>query len=218
MISKQKKTILFVRHGQSVDNASTVFQSINSPLSKKGIDQSKSIAKRLSKIQYETLIASPIQRAMETAVIISKKTRKDIVYSDLFVERIKPDEIDGKPWTDKKANKIWRAWEETLYTPGIRVSNGENYDDTIIRVDEALAFLEKRPEQTLVVVTHGYFLRAIIARVLVGNNLTGKIMKQFQEKASMQNTGITVLEYKDAFEEEYAWRLWTYNDHSHFAE
>lgn len=29
---------------------------------------------------------------------------------------------------------------------------------------------------------------------------------------------ITVLEYRGAFEEEYAWRLWTHNDHSHFAE
>ena len=140
------------------------------------------------------------------------------MFSDLFVERIKPDEIDGKPWTDEAANIIWRDWEETLYTSGRRVSNGENYDDTIARVDEALAFLEERPESTLAVVTHGYFLRAIVARILLGDNLTGPIMKRFQERASTENTAITVLNYKDAFEEDFAWRLWTLNDHSHFAE
>jgi hypothetical protein len=57
---KQKKTVYFVRHGQSVDNASPVFQSINSPLSKKGERQAKNIAERLSSLQFETLIASPV--------------------------------------------------------------------------------------------------------------------------------------------------------------
>jgi len=207
-----------VRHGQSVDNASPVFQSVDSPLSKKGIAQANSIAERLSVIEFEALIASPVQRAKETAEYISEKTDKKIIFSDLFVERIKPDEIDGKPWTDEDANKIWRAWEETLYTPGQHVSNGENYDDTVTRVDKALSFLEKRPEQTLAVVTHGYFLRAVVARVLLGDRLTGPIMKRFQERASVENTAITVLNYRNAFEEDFAWRLWMLNDHSHFAE
>lgn len=218
MTLKQMKTVYFVRHGQSVDNASPVFQSVDSPLSEKGISQAKSIAERLSAIQFETLITSPVQRASETAGYISEKTNKEIIFSDLFVERIKPDEIDGKPWTDEDANNVWRAWEETLYSPGHHVSNGENYDDTVARVDQALEFLEKRPECNIAVVTHGYFLRAIVARVLLGDNLTGPIMKRFQERASVENTAITVLNYRDAFEEELAWRLWTLNDHSHFAE
>lgn len=207
MSSKLEKTVYFVRHGQSVDNASPVFQSVASPLSEKGMEQAKAIAERLSTISFETLIASPVQRAKETAGIIVEKTNKDIVFSDLFVERIKPDEIDGKPWTDEEANKIWRAWEKSLYAPGKHVSNGENYDETITRVDKALAFLENRSESTLAIVTHGYFLRAIVARVLLGDNITGPIMKRFQERAFIENTAITVLKYKDAFEEDFAWRL-----------
>lgn len=215
---KQKKTVYFVRHGQSVDNVSPVFQSINSPLSEKGESQAKNIAERLSSLQFETLIASPVQRAKETAEYIAEATGKGVVFSDLFVERIKPSEIDGKPWTDAEANKVWRAWEETLYTPGSRISDGENYDDTIVRVDKALKFLEDRTESTIAIVTHGYFLRAMVARVLLGDDLTGPIMKRFQERASVENTAITVLNYRDAFEEDFAWRLWTLNDHSHFAE
>ena len=218
MNSKQKKTVYFVRHGQSVANASPVFQPIDSPLSEKGIVQAKSIAERLSNIPFEILIASTVRRAKETAKYIADRTHKKVVFSDLFVERIKPSEIDGKPWTDEAANKLWRAWEESLYAPGKRVSDGENYDDTIARVDKALSYLADCPEATLTVVTHGYFLRAIVARVMLGDELTGAIMKRFQEHASVENTAITVLNYKDAFEEDFAWRLWTLNDHSHFAE
>lgn len=218
MSAKQKKTVYFVRHGQSVDNASPVFQSVNSPLSKRGETQADAIAERLAHIPFDALISSPLPRAQETAQRIAEKTHKDIIFSDLLVERIKPGEIDGKPWRDHYANKIWRAWEKTLYTSGPRVSDGENYDDTIARVDKVLAFLEARPEQTLTVVTHGYFLRAIVVRVLLGDDITGAIMKRFQERVSVENTGITVLNFKDAFEEDFAWRLWTLNDHSHFAE
>src|SRR5690606_22223285 len=113
MKSKQKKTVYFVRHGQSEDNASPVFQSIDSPLSEKGISQAKNIAERLSSVQFETLIASPVQRAKETAQYIAEVTNKDVVFSDLFVERMKPSEVDGKPWSDDTASKVWRAWEET---------------------------------------------------------------------------------------------------------
>jgi len=218
MDTKKQKVVYFVRHGQSVDNASPVFQSVGSPLSEEGKKQAVKIAGRLVKLDFEVLIASPLPRAKETARAISSRTHKDIVFSDLFVERIKPIEIDGKPWTDEKANKIWRAWTETLYASGERVGKGENYDDIVQRADKALLFLLDRPESKLVVVTHGYFLRVLVARVLLGDNLSGETMKRFQEHASIENTAITVLQYKDAFEEEYTWRLWTLNDHSHFAE
>ncbi len=218
MKSKHEKTVYFLRHGQSVDNVSPVFQSVNSPLSQTGIAQAKSLAERLSKIEFDALIASPVKRAKQTAEYISERTGKAIILSDLFVERIKPDEIDGMPWEDEVSNNIWRKWEETLYESGRHVSNGENYDDTVARADKALAFLEARPESSIAVVTHGYFLRAIIARVLLGDNLTGEIMKRFQQLAAIENTAITVLNYKDAYEEDFAWRLWTLNDHSHFAE
>jgi broad specificity phosphatase PhoE len=43
MVSKQKKTVYFVRYGQSVDNDSPVFQSVDSPLSEKVIAQASRI-------------------------------------------------------------------------------------------------------------------------------------------------------------------------------
>ncbi|HUC31510.1 MAG TPA: histidine phosphatase family protein [Candidatus Paceibacterota bacterium] len=210
-----EKTVYFVRHGQSADNISPVFQSPNSPLNEKGREQAKSIAARVSGLSFDALIASPFERAKETAEIISVATGKEPEYSDLFVERIKPTAINGKSYKDEAANILWRDWEKSLYTSGMHVEDGENFDAIIARADKALAFLRDRTEKSIVVVTHGYFLRTIIARVLIGDLLTGEIFKRFQHGASMENTGMSVLRYQSAFEQESRWRLWIYNDHAH---
>lgn len=213
--SKIEKTVYLVRHGQSVGNVEPVFQAPNSPLSDRGRNQAESIARRVSRLSAEALIASPFQRAKETAEIIAKVFKKQIEFSDLFIERVKPTSINGKPYTDEKVNTIWREWEKSLYTPGMRVEDGENFDDLIVRADRALEFLEGRKEQTLVVVTHGYILRTIVARVLLDGALSAEAFKNFQHSTVMENTGITALRYHSVLEDVPHWRLWIYNDHAH---
>jgi probable phosphoglycerate mutase len=210
-----QKTVYFLRHGQSEDNVAPVFQSPDSPLSAAGRIQAEKIAKRVSQLPLEAFIASPFQRAKETAEAIGKVINKEPEYSELFVERVKPTSIAGKSYKDEEANVVWREWEKSLYTPGMRVADGENFDDLIARADKALAFLKNRSEKSIVVVTHGYFLRTIVARVLLGDMLSGEIFRRFHHMAQMENTGLTVLRYQAAFEEDSSWRLWTYNDHAH---
>jgi probable phosphoglycerate mutase len=210
-----EKVVYFVRHGQSADNAAPVFQSPNSPLTEKGRGQAQKIAERVTKLSFNALISSSFRRAEETAEIIAKMTGKNVQYSDLFIERAKPTSVNGKPHTDEVANALWKKWNESLYVPGMRAEDGENFDDITARADKALAFLKDRPERSIVVVTHGYFLRTVLARVLVGESLTGEIFKKFQRGAMMENTGLTVLEYQTGSEEESRWRLWVYNDHAH---
>ena len=215
--SNNTKIVYLVRHGQSNDNAAPVFQSLDSPLSAEGKKQAQAVARRISKLSFDGLIASPLLRAKETAEIISQQMRKKPVFSELFVERVKPDAILGKPYIDTKANLLWKEWEKSLYTPGLHVEDGENFGDLILRADKALDFLEKRTETSIVVVSHGYFLRTIIARVLLGNSLSGENFHNFQKFISMHNTAITILKFESAFEENTCWRLDTYNDYSHLA-
>lgn len=216
--SKKTKTVYLVRHGESGDNVAPVFQSTYSPLSENGEKQAELIAERISKLSFDVLIASPLQRTKQTAEAIEKATGKKAEYSELFVERKKPSYIDGKPYMDERANVLWREWEENLYASEGRTEDGENFDDIIARADRALAFLQKRPESSMVVVTHGYFLRTIVARVLLGDILSGESFRRIQKTTSMQNTALTVLQYRDAFEEDYAWRVWVHNDHAHLAD
>ena len=56
--------------------------------------------------------------------------------------------------------------EESLYTRSMRVEDGENFEDLIARADRALTFLGERREASLAVVTHGFFLRTLVARAV----------------------------------------------------
>ena len=144
------------------------------------------------------MLASPYRRAHETADVISKVTGKTPELCALFTERVKPTSVNGKPFTDAKADQVWRAWTQSLSTPGMRVEDGENYDDLITRADAALALLQARAEPSLVVVMHGYFLRTIVARVILGAALSGEAFQHFHKVATIENTGLTVLRIKPA--------------------
>lgn len=212
-----EKIVYFVRHGQSEGNVSPVFQSIDSPLNELGRKQAERIAERISKLSFDALIASPLTRTTQTAEAITRATGKMPEYSELFVERVKPSRLVGKAYGDEEAEKLCSKWEKSLYTPEMRVEDSENYDDLVARADKALEFLKNRPEQTLVVVTHGYFMRVIVARVLLEDALTAAAFKSLQARIKMENTGLTVINYEDAYEGK-AWRLWIYNDHAHLAD
>lgn len=215
--SKVEKIVYFVRHGQSEGNISPVFQPLESPLTEDGKKQAERIAERISKLNFEILISSPLARAKETAEKISMKTGKGPEFSDLFVERTKPTRVAGKSYEDEEASKLWDEWEKSLYTAGLRAEDGENFDDLIARADNALSFLKNKTEKEIVVVTHGFFLRTMIARVVMGESLTSMAFKNFQARVSMENTGLSVLTYGKTFEGP-AWRLWIYNDHAHLAD
>ncbi len=210
-----EKTIYFVRHGRSVGNDEQAFQGLDSPLSKEGKAQANLVAGRLAKIPFDTLISSPLLRARDTAQIIAEASGKTPEYSKLFVERFKPSRVSDRPHTDKEAHALWEEWEKSLYTSGLRVEDGENFDDQIARADAALEFLRARPEKSIVVVSHGYFLRTIVARVLLGETLTQENFQAFQSHITMDNTGITALRFEDAYKKAPAWHLWVHNDHSH---
>lgn len=213
------KTVYFVRHGQSEGNVTQAFQPTDSPLSSQGEVQAQQLAKRTSSLAFDALIASPFLRARQTAEVIAATTGKEPHYSDLFVERLKPTSIYNKPFTDPQAQEVYQAWSESLYTPGMRAEDGENFDDITKRAEKALDYLAKRAEESLLVVTHGYFMRAILARVLLGDLLTGEAFRRMQTRCyPMENTGISVFRLVEDALGQRAWHLWMYNDQRHLGE
>ncbi len=212
----REKIVYFVRHGESTGNISPVFQAPDSPLSEKGREQASRVAQRVAKISFGVLVASPMERTKQTAEFITQATGKNPLYSDLFVERLKPSGLNGKPYSDKEADVLWKEWEESLVLPGLKVEDGENFAEIVSRADRALTFLENCAEEAIVVVTHGYFLRVILARILLGDLLTSELFLRFHKATATKNTGITVLKYdKKHADAHLSWRLLTYNDHAH---
>ena len=212
-----EKIVYFVRHGQSEDNIAPIFQSADSPLTEEGKRQAQIIAQRAANIPFDSLISSPLPRAKETAEMISKATGHTIEYLDTLVEAIKPTGLEGKPYTDPEADVLWKQWRASQSDPGVRAGDGENYTDLVARADAVLEYLHNRPEEKLVVVTHGYFLRTIMIRVMLGDSLTPANFKAFQSRANTENTGISVIKYNSTYFGT-SWKLWTYNDHAHLGE
>jgi broad specificity phosphatase PhoE len=83
------------------------------------------------------------------------------------------------------------------------------------RASRALDLLEKRPESRILVVTHGYFMRTLLAYVLFGKSFTaeelGHIVKAIP---NTEKSHISVFRYYEDGREN-PWKLWVWNDHAH---
>lgn len=208
------KTIYFVRHGQSEGNIGPIRQTAATNLTAKGREQAAFVADRCAKLPIDIIISSTMTRAHETAEIITTKVAKPIEYSDLFVERRRPKEALGKPKDDPVGTEAGRIIMENFHQPDFRFSDEENFSDLKIRSGLALDYLAGLKEDKILVVTHGFFLRILLARITMGADLTAPECKHFVDACHMENTGITVFCYNPERKEN-PWFLWMWNDHAH---
>ena len=176
------KKIYFVRHGESEGNTGPVRQGQNSSLTPKGLMQSEIIAERCEKLSIDSIISSTMKRAVETAKIILARLKKSAEYSDLFIERRRPKEQIGVLKNDPKALDAEKTIRENFTVSGFRFSDEENFDDLKTRAGQALRYLQQKPERNILVVTHGFFLRIIVAYAVFGEKLTATECEQFIQK------------------------------------
>ena len=209
-----RKTVYFVRHGESEGNIGNVHQSGVSPLSAKGHEQAAFIGERAAKLGAQALIVSTMTRTRQTAEYIAKKTGLEPQFSDLFIEYLPPSELLGTPRHTPEAQAISKVRRENFHDPNWHYSDEENFHDLKARALKALDLLAARPEEKIVVVTHGYFLRIILGVAMFGPDLTSQEALHFIRTAHMENTGISVLGY-DSSQDVSPWWLWIWNDHAH---
>lgn len=213
------KTIYLVRHGESEGNTSLTFQTRESLLTEKGREQAEFIAKRVEKLPIEAIIASPAVRTRVTAETIAARTKKTVDFSDLFVERRTMTQVWGRRINDPEIADI----KQVLFRfdePNLRYSDEENFEDLKTRADAALSYLEKRPEDHICVVGHGLFTRILVARVLMGKEMTGPECLKIVNALRTRNTGLSVLHFKEHAGmgpegPESNWQLLVWNDHAH---
>ncbi|MES2668525.1 MAG: histidine phosphatase family protein [Patescibacteria group bacterium] len=207
------KEIYLVRHGESEGNAGTHYQNENTQLTELGREQAAFVAERATKLNVDTILASAMVRAQQTAGIISERIGISLESSDLFVERRRPSEQIDQPKDDPKVQEAEEAIMQSSSASGIRYSDEENFDDLNARSKAALSFLEQHPSDKILVVTHGVFLRNIVAQVIFGDALTGRDCGEVLSTFIANNTGITVLQFDP--DNRRPWRLLTWNDHAH---
>ncbi|KKS42003.1 MAG: Phosphoglycerate mutase [candidate division CPR1 bacterium GW2011_GWA2_42_17] len=211
--------IYFVRHGESVSNALGLRQGPDGGLTAKGIKQTKAAAKKFSNIPIDLIVSSPYERAKLTAQIAAKATGKKIVYSPLFTERRNPTHLIGKPTDDPESLKITELIYKNYHKKDWRHSNEENFDDFKKRGRQAIRFIEKfaQSKKNILVVTHGLFMRMILAQMMLGSGLDSRTFFKIMHFCKTANTGVMECEYiTDKKNIHYRkWQLAAWNDQAH---
>ena len=209
-------TIYLVRHGESEGNLKKVHQGPKEPLTDIGLAQAELVAHRLTKIPFEALLASPFKRAQQTAQAISKKTKVNLETHDEFKEYHRPPEIQGLPYQHPKALEVRDLVTKHSHDPDWHYSTEENFNDLKLRVKNAFKLLERRPEQTITVVSHGTFIALLIAIKLFGEDIKSDRFFNMFAHMKYSNTGISVLDYSlDNYSKQKEWKLVTLNDNAH---
>lgn len=220
MYTKPQKTIYFFRHAQSDGNLRHIqatdedIHSSEQYLTELGIEQSQKLARRISNLNLEILISSTLTRARETTEILNQNKEYSVEYSDLFIERQKPSSIIGKLRNDEVVSATEKAWKHSLFTSNQQVEDGDSYETLIARADKALTLLQSRPEQSVGVITHGFFLNTLIMRAILGDMLNPELYKRFHKQSWQDNTGVMILDYHPEYPYT-GWKLITYNDTAH---
>src|SRR5918912_2994991 len=149
--------LLVVRHAQSEWNATGRWQGQADPvLSELGRRQAFVAAAAIGAV--DGIVASDLQRAMETASIIAAQLGVGPVVVD---ERLR--ERDAGEWTGLTRQEITRGWPGWL-DDGRRPPGFESSRAVLLRATAAFdAIVAARPGGHVLVVTHGGVIRALAA-------------------------------------------------------
>ena len=208
------KRIYFVRHGESEGNVGALRQDASTRLTERGREQALFIAKRVQKLPIEKIVSSPMARASDTAKVISEIINLPIEFSDYFVERRRPSISLGKPKDDPEMLALEKQLRDNFHTaPYPRHSDEENFEDLKDRAKNVLNFLSSCKENHILVVTHGFFLRIVLALATLGDSLTGDECGKFIRTFETENTGLTIFEYEEG--KAHPWKVFVWNDHAH---
>lgn len=205
--------VYFVRHGETELNSKKMHQTSDTPLGKNGESQAKFVGERFRSIKIDKIIASSYTRAHQTAMEIEKATGKELILSDLFIERKNPSLYQGKLHDEPSLEPTKKLIESKMDDPLFHHSDEENFHDILKRADNAISFIIDQKVENLAVVSHGFFLIAIISRMIFQDTLAPSVFRRYHDGVKHTNTGISVLEYIDN-----KWRILTLNDYAHLGE
>jgi broad specificity phosphatase PhoE len=212
-----KKTIYFVRHGQTAGNVAGQTLSSEAPLNEHGHTQAQFVAKRALQLDFGRIISSDYCRAKQTAEAIAGTTGKPLEFSELFREYRRPSEFWGRmSKEDSEVFAGYKAIEKHFFDPDWHYSDEENFFDLKRRGQAALQFLLDHEEEKILVVSHANFLRNLLGLMLRGDTYSPQDYLDIETTFSINNTSITV-----AYQHYYwrrditSWTLGSWNDDAH---
>jgi alpha-ribazole phosphatase len=157
--------LLLIRHGQTNWNLEQRFQGQSDiPLNKTGRKQAHALAERFSTEQFDAVYSSDLQRATETANII---TQMSGCKPDLRLREVNFGDWEGLTYDEIKAKhpETLAAWEADIFKNA--PPHGETLEGLAVRVQSMLDELrEKHEDQKVLVVAHGGVLQTLTCLAL----------------------------------------------------
>ncbi len=202
------KTVYFVRHGSTEGNESDAYQHVDIPLSKRGMEQAEVLAEKFVNVPLDIIVSSDMPRALMTAETISKKTKVRLVSDPLFREILRPLAVRGRSKEDSEVKEIMNQIKTNyVEKPDWHYSDEENYEDLKARGIKALAYIDGLKEENILVATHGHFMRMMLALIVMGEDCTPKVYKNFLSSFYISNTGVTICQ---TYEGKLSVHTWNY--------
>ena len=169
----QTTTVLLVRHGQNdwVGKHKLAGWTPGVHLNKHGQKQAKAVGKKLAKSnrKIDFVYASPLERTMETAQLITKYLNLHV--NNLPIKKCKGlGEVDYGKWTGEKIKKLSQDphWPVIQFYPSnARFPAGESmYEMQTRAVKEVNRLVAKHAGKTLLLVSHADLIKSVVAHYL----------------------------------------------------
>lgn len=200
--------ITFLRHGESTGNAENRLQGhADFPLSETGRRQVRALAARWQRqgVQFDSILSSPLVRALETAQIIAEALGVPHLETDpLWMER------DMGLRSGMTIEEIRARYPEpdflNPYQP--RSERGESDWELYLRAGQALHRLLQRPPGRYLVVSHGALLNKVFYSIL---GITPQANGQGAH-FRLANTSVSIFIYHPA---SHHWRVEVIGDTHH---
>lgn len=163
-------TLYLVRHGETDYNRNSIVQGrgVDAPLNERGRRQAKALAQRFASVHLDAIYTSPLQRAVATAEAVRTYHPEVPFYQMADLEEMDWGQLEGKPYAppyDAQIRAIYEHWRAGDYD--YSVPGGESILDVQRRALRALETILSRHEgESVLVVTHGRFLRILLASIL----------------------------------------------------
>lgn len=159
--------LVLVRHPEPAnESAGRCYGRLDVGLSPAGREQCVLLAARLSSDPVDAVVSSPLRRAREAAdAIAAAHALRVSVVPEL--QELDFGELEGRAYEEIHSShpELYERWMRAPTT--VRFPDGESYEDLQARVADAVNSLrEAHAGRTVVAVTHGGVIRAVLADAL----------------------------------------------------
>jgi probable phosphoglycerate mutase len=133
-------------------------------LNARGVEQARALASRLSRETVAAVYTSPLERARETAAAIAQVHQLAPIPSEAFTE-LQFGAWTGRTLAELQQDSRWHAFNALRSVT--RAPDGELMLDVQARaITELLRLRERHAGETVVVVSHGDVIRAVLCYLL----------------------------------------------------